>query len=473
MLTILLSLLPGTLAPTSTVEPPSAGSKIEWTAQIDRALELASAEQRVVMVALGEAQEGRTRRHVREVYPNKVATKAASVTVNVPAWSFTEDESKKLPKMKGVEPRNHRNNLATVMEQWITPNANGVIALPHHLWLGPDGSLLLSCPWELEPEELAWCTDEALRRSGIEERPELPDGARAPRRLLVGESFRVIDEDELGRGLETDELEEKLSGLAKRFIGMGDRGDVIQIMFTDEPDASDFLAKQIGLWDFGGGRGGGGGGAIVDGTVELLGTISPANFIEVLDETARSPSSSRRLRTAVALEQIGSPDGLSLAKKGWKSEKDEAARPEWIRALAACGRSDKGSIRTVIKAAAKDDNPLVRRSALIGLGHTLPNKDALKALEAALQGALAPERDAAVLALALGRARDQRSLVQGVLDSDLEDQSRRTAEATMAVLEGGPLYSLSNEFKRISESEVERGRIFFRPVGENLETMGR
>ena len=38
---------------------------------------------------------------------------------------------------------------------------------------------------------------------------------------------------------------------------------------------------------------------------------------------------------------------------------------------------------------------------------------------------------------------------------------------------GGPLYPLSGEVKQISESEVERGRIFFRPVGENLEAMGR
>lgn len=471
MLAALLLLITGHHAPAPPLAPSPMGSKIEWTPEIEGALELASSEQRVLMIALGEAEEGRTEQHVRKVYEDKVTSKAAAATLNVPAWSFGEDEAKKLPKMKGVEPRNHRNNLATVLEQWVTPNVNGVVALPHHLWVGPDGTLLLSCPWEISAEELAWCTDEALRRAGVEERPELPEDAHPPRRLLVGETFRVIDEDELGRGLKEAELDEKLGALSKRFIGMGDRGDVIQIMFTAEPAASDFLAKQIGGWDLGGGFGGGG--AIVDGTVELLGTISPANFVEVLAETARSPSASRRTRTAVALEQIGSREGLSIAKKGWKSEKDEGARAEWIRALAACGRTDKGSIRTVIKAAAKDDNPLVRRSALIGLGYTLPNEAALEALQEALGGPLAEERDAAVLALALGRARDQSGLVQAVLESDLEDGSRRTAEAAMRVLEGGPLYPLAGEFKRISESEIERGRIFFRPVGDNLESMGR
>lgn len=457
--------------PPPALAPSPVGSKIQWSAEIDRALERAEKEQRVVMVALGEAQEGRTANHVEDVYTDKLAAKAAAATINVPAWSFGEDEVKKLPRMKGVEPRNHRNNLATVLERWVTPNATGVIALPHHLWIGPDGALLLSCPWEISAEELAWCSDEALRRAGVEDRPELPPDAHAPRRLLVGEAFRVLDEDELGRGLKQAELDEKLGALNKRFIGMGDRGDVIQIMFTAEPAASDFLVKQIGLWD--GGWGGGGSGAIVDGTVELLGTISPANFIEVLAETARNPRASRRARTAVALEQIGSREGLSIAKKGWKSEKDEGARAEWIRALAACGRTDKGSIRTVIKAAAKDDNPLVRRSALIALGYTLPNEGAMEALQEALGGPLAEERDAAVLALALGRAREQKALVQRVLDSDLEDRSRRTAEAAMGVLEGGALYPLAGEFKRISESEIERGRIFFRPVGENLESMGR
>ncbi len=470
MLSTAVLLLTGHLVPAVPLDPPFVGPKIEWAPQIEAALEVASKERRVVMVAMGEAQEGRTDQHVREVYSDKAAAKAAASTINVPAWSFAEDESKMLPRMKGLEPRNHRNNLATVLERWVTPNASGVVALPHHLWIGPDGELLLSCPWEISAEELAWCTGEALRRAGVEERPELPAGASAPRRLLVGESFRVIDEDELGRGLKAEELDEKLGALNKRFIGMGDRGDVIQIMFTAEPAASDFLAKQIGLWD---GGWGGGGGAIVDGTVELLGTISPAIFIDVLAETARSPSASRRARTAVALEQIGSREGLSIAKKGWKSEKDEATRAEWIRALAACGKADKGSIRTVIKAARKDSNPLVRRSALIGLGYSLPNEDAMEALEKALGGPLAEERDAAVLALALGRSIEDKSLVEKVLESDLEDGSRRTAEAVMGVLEGGPLYPLSGEFKQISESEIDRSRIFFRPVGENLESMGR
>jgi hypothetical protein len=97
----------------------------------------------------------------------------------------------------------------------------------------------------------------------------------------------------------------------------------------------------------------------------------------------------------------------------------------------------------------------------------------MEALEKALGGPLAEERDAAVLALALGRSIEDKSLLEKVLESDLEDGSRRTAEAVMGVLEGGPLYPLSGEFKQISESEIDRSRIFFRPVGENLESMGR
>lgn len=478
LLPLLVQPAPAPVHGNGTAPAPSV-PPLTWTARIDEALSLAEAEQRVIMVALGEVLEGRTERHEKGLYSARDAAKATAATINVPAWSFETEEQKKLPRMKGVEPRNHRNNLATVCERWIEPNEQGVIALPHHLWIGPDGNLLLSCPWELEGAELAWCTDEALRRAGVEERPELPADARPPRRLLVGESFRVFDEDEYGRGLKPDELTETLSKLNKRFVGMGDRGDVIRIMFTDEPDASDFLLKQIGGWDLGGGgfggRGGGGfgGGAIVDGTVELLGTISPPLFIEVLEETARGRSPSRRARTAVALEQIGSEEGLSIARKGWKSEKDDAVRAEWIRALAACGRADKGSVRTVVKAAAKDDSALVRRSALIGLGHVLPSDDALEALQEAIGGPRAEERDAAVLALALGRAREHVALVEAVLESDLEDASRRTAEAALAVLQGGALYDLEGEVRRVSESEIGRGRIFFRPVAADLESMGR
>ena len=183
----------------------SGSTKVEWTADIDEGLERAADEGRVVLLALGVVGEGRSKGHLKEVYSDKKLSDYFDESVNIPVWSFWHDEEKSLPRLSKLKPGDHVNNLSVIKERWLKPNSEGVVPLPQHLWISPTGELLLSCPWEIDVEEFAWCFDEAMRRAGIEERPDAVKGAHPPRRLLLGDVHRLGEEDTMGRAARRDE----------------------------------------------------------------------------------------------------------------------------------------------------------------------------------------------------------------------------------------------------------------------------
>ncbi len=445
----------------STAPPPAID--VEWAPVLEDALARAAADSTVVMLALGEVGEGRTERHLASLYGAKSAAAQLGATINVPAWSFDPEEKRDVPRFDGVSAEHHTGNFQAITGRWLSPNDLGAVPVPHHLWLSPKGELLLSCPWELDALELAWCSDEALRRAGVAERPPLPRGAHPPRRLLIGQAHGLVAGDDRGCGFEPLELKDAVSELNKRFLGMSDRDQVTRILFTDEDDAADFIEKQLGLWDMGGRATG----AVVELTIGLIGTISTDRFLGLLEAYASDNGAPRRSQVAVALEQFGTADGLKTSKKQFKKEKDPAVRADWARALGASARGDKATAKLLIRAAEKDDSERVRRSAIVALGHVLPEATALEFLHAQVEGGGGAEREAAVLALALGRSVESRAHVADLGEGDIEATTQGAVAAALRVLDGGNLYELEAEIERVTESSIPRPRIFFRATARD------
>ena len=48
------------------------------------------------------------------------------------------------------------------------PDSSGAVIAPQHVFLGGDGSVLLSVPYEVSSLELQWCFGEAWRLAGAE-----------------------------------------------------------------------------------------------------------------------------------------------------------------------------------------------------------------------------------------------------------------------------------------------------------------
>jgi hypothetical protein len=441
--------------------PGHGSAKVEWTADIEEGLERAAEEQRVVVIALGVVGEARSERHAKELYSNKKLSSYFKESVNIPGWSFSVDEERALPRFSKLEPGDHVNNLVSATERWLRPNSEGVIPLPQHLWISPGGELLLSCPYEIEAEEFAWCFDEALRLAGVEERPSQVKGAHPPRRLLLGEVLALSDEDDLGRGLKEVELDALLKEMNKRMLTERDRGDVISVLFTDEDAAASFLSKQFGLWELGGPRVA----PIIDGTFELLGTISSKKYLDTLERFSSHRRSSLRARVAVAYEQIGHSDGFAAVRKALKKEEDDEVRAEWVRALGATGLGEKSALSTLVKLAEKEDDDRVRLNAILAIGHLLPAEGALDFLSELVRTGEGEDRWAAILGLALGRATSARDLIADLEEGEEDEEMLKIIRRTLRVLDGGNLYEIQSSFSLISESSIGRARLFFRAGG--------
>jgi hypothetical protein len=432
--------------------------KAEWTPTVEEGLALAAKEKRPILLALGAVGEARSEALKKEIYGNRKLAAFFESSVNIAAWAFVEGEARRLPDFGDTTPEDHAANWKVVTERWLSPNGAGVVALPQHLWLSPEGEVLVSCPWEIDAEEFSWCFDEALRRMGKEERPALLKGAHPPRRLLLGEVVQVSDEDSYGRGFKPAELEELLKEKKKRDLRMGDYLDVMGILFTDEEEAVIYMTQQLGLWEFGGPAVS----EIIDGSFTLVGLVSPASYLDLLEKFAAHNRASARAAVAAAFEQIGHPSGLTAVKKALKKEKDDEVRAEWVRALGACGRGNKAIAKTLIKLAEKEKHTRVRLNAILALGHVLPEDGAFQFLTEFSRNAEAEERQAAILALALGRATGARGLFTGLQGPTVFGETERVLEISLAVLDGANLYKIESDVSRISGATIPRQRLFFR-----------
>lgn len=451
------------------VGPAWAQNKLEWVRDLDVALEQAAEQDKLIFVSIGMVGELRSEEIRKRVLADKALALQAALTLNVPAWTWAIDEEKKLADFGDAEALDHTANLARVTTDWVEVNDQDVFALPQHLWLNAKGELLLSVPWELDAAEMSWCFDEAMRLAGKDERPPIHGEARAPRRLLYGETVRVMGEDDIGRGLTDEELEQTMSRLKRGFVTARDRLDIARVMFTPKEEAAEFLNQQFGLWDFGGAAASG----LFDFLYEMVGLIAPPEHLGLLEEEVESTRASLRAVIAVCYEQIGHPEGLKAVKKALKKEKDDAVRAEWVRALGACAPRDKAVAKQLIKLAEKDEDARVSLNAVLALGHVLPQADAREwLLEQALTGKAERQR-AAVLALAIGREQSVREALEGLRQDAGEGPLSATMDLALGVLKGAGLAALEAEVRALDGSPYPRPRLFYRAVFELPEGGGR
>src|SRR4029453_13038776 len=127
---------------------------------------------------------------------------------------------------------------------------------PQHVFLGPDGKVLLSVPYEISAAELAWCFATALQQATPELKLALPPQARMPRRVVLGGVYDPAN-GEAGAAPPTHkEVEELIKELRKGRMDKDMVGMMMRLLLSDDPDAMEFIELELKGSD-GGGRGGG------------------------------------------------------------------------------------------------------------------------------------------------------------------------------------------------------------------------
>lgn len=433
---------------------PQPAPAFEWSYDLSIAMETAKAENRVVFVALDHEGEGRCEHFLKKVIKDKAVAALSAASLNVVGTAQTHAKGRKCGRFDGIACSDHVRTEANLREAFLEANDEDTVAVPQYLWLNGEGEVLLSVPYELSRDGMLWCMATAQALANPDAAPAMPEEARPPRRLLMGRAYQPFDGDERGRGLTPDELEEVFEDSKSSWLGLTDVGSILRVMSTDEDDAVDYVRKQLAftLSNFARGR--------TPETVHTLGVLGTDRYWEALDEFAEIDDDEARHEVAVALEQLGSPDALKLAKAGLKREKEPELERAWLRAVAASGPSDKGVRKTVIKMLGEKQLPAMQASAAFALGYLQRGEEVQEVWSGLLVGDAGDLRLAAACGAALARDKTMVAAIEAARDA-AEGDDREVLERCLAVLAGGDLYPIEGDVADLTGDDITRERIFF------------
>ena len=138
---------------------PAAG--IAWAASLADARAAAQASGKVIFIAINMDGEHANDTLAEEVYRDKLIVALAAETVNLVASASAHGKGD-CARFPGVTCEQHRDVDIKVRHEVLGLGTGPVVA-PQHVFLGPDGKILLSVPYEVRAGELEWCFHEARR----------------------------------------------------------------------------------------------------------------------------------------------------------------------------------------------------------------------------------------------------------------------------------------------------------------------
>ncbi len=461
------ALIPALLFGLVLILPAARADSIAWESSFDAALEKAKAENKPIFIAInmdGEPVcEELVKRHYRDA---RIATLSGS-TINLFASRFTHTGGAKACARAGNIPCRDHQQVEMDVRRDILKIAPGEPAnAPNHIWLGPDGSVLLSVPFMITTGQLEWCMVEAIRKIDPSFAWTLRASARAPNRLIYGDP-REKSEDGGGGGngrgqgraapaqpYGKKELAEVLDAI-KKGSGRGDRGNTVRQYFpslivTDDKKAIDHVKSWISSrWASG---------RQAERLLHEIGRTSPTSFWEVAAAALSNPDSGMRNEAIVALEQLAEPKSLKALLKQKSCEKEDAAAANLIRAIASVGRGKKSAESLVLKTAAKDKKNFMRINAIIGLVY-VEDREKVNAL---LAKSLAHDnpgiRAAAAYTIAIRREHDLGDALALAIEGEKDLTCKTYLEAAAAALRGGGLRLIQGVLREYALDDIVRDR---------------
>ncbi len=459
-----------------------AASGIEWSASHEDARAQAREEKRVLFLAVNMDGERANDELAEKTYREKRITELAAHSVNLVASAF-EHGTGECKRFGTITCGDHVACDIWARENVLEKDAEGFVVAPQHVWLSPEGEVLLSVPYAVTEGELEWCFVTALTTNDPTLELKMSSKARAPRRLVKGGVADVEGGDQYGPSALTRDEVLALIEEVRRGVDRQQRvRAVMRIMTADEPEAVDFVRSEMrsGL---GGGRGGGRGGARGrdprPGYLRAMARLAPASYWVIAAEYVDDSLIEVRSEAVVALEMLASPDSLRDVSSALRKEKELSVKKNLLRALGTAGAADKKTIQTLVKTAEKDRDELLRRNALIALGSVVKADkvdDLLR--ETLLDEERDPrERAAAVCAMALTRRAEWLELLRPALEAAEARDAEATPEgepeefvppddlllalrSAVALLEGGDLSVIKDAVTAAGRDEIPRERWF-------------
>src|SRR5206468_1736167 len=145
-------------------------------------LSRAREQKRVVFLAVNMDGERANERMVEKVYRDKAIVALAASTLNLVASAAEHAPlDRTCPRFAGLHCLDHRRIDTAVRDQILKPDSQGFVIAPQHVFLDPEGKVILSVPYEITVPELEWCFVTALRAVDPQCKAAMSPGARPPK----------------------------------------------------------------------------------------------------------------------------------------------------------------------------------------------------------------------------------------------------------------------------------------------------
>jgi hypothetical protein len=475
--------------------PTTSGpDAIAWESKPTDALAHAREQPRPIFLAINFDGERACDRLADKVYHDKtVVGLAASAICLIASPSEHGGGDKPCARFGSLRCAEHRQTDVWARKDVLKPDAEGYVVAPQHVFLAPDGSVILSVPYEVSESELAWCFVTAIHSVDPKSKLAAPPGAHAPRRLELGAVYNPVSAKAVSPATHEEVL--ALIKAIKKGLHGAERVDALRrILSSDEPEAIEYIRTELrtgagsggggggGGEGYGGGGaggggggvpglptgGGGGGGAAGGGEdnraliLHSIGALSPPSYWEVLQEYALGGEIELRREAAVAFEELAAPASLKKVQAALAKESHREVKKDWIRALGAVGANDAGVRKDLMKRAQKEKDDLLRINALVALGSLAPGDDLSELLRSVLKQGSPAERAAVACALALTRDPSWIPDLNEALDAAKDADLVSACNAAKQSLRTGGLGPLRVVLAKVAEDKIERDRWFGR-----------
>ena len=454
----------------------AAPNQIAWQPSLDQALEQAARDGKPVFLAINMDGERANDEVIREHYKDRQLIRLAGLTA--PLFASKHDHASQAnpcSRCGVVTCEQHMRIEKEMRKRFLQSQADAVIA-PQHLWIGPDGKLLLSVPYRISKGELEWCFVAALRALKPGFQWTLSGSARAPRRLVMG--------DVTSTGLDPSqppptkqEVAEIVETLRKAGRPWQQRDQISRLMLSTEKKALEYIqillsARSGGRGGRGGGAGGGAGGGGAGGEgggagagggwktglVHEIGRNSPAEYWSLLTPLLSDNEIEIRREVAVALEQLAAPKALGDLIKRLHSEKEVAVQGELLRAIGSCGGASPKAMKLLQNTAQKDPKELLRINATVAVAALEDRELVLDLARSGLLAEVPGVRVAASYVIAIRRESSLKANLEEALQGESDDSVKSALERSLAVLNGADSAQLDPLLREFTGSDILRDR---------------
>lgn len=461
LLSVCALVLPATAAPQK--------AAIAWSPRWDEALSEAARDKKVVFLAVNMDGEAANERMAKDVYADAKVVAASKLTLNLIASVYEHaPDGKPCPRFGGVTCIEHKRNDGAARENVLKSDNNGYTVAPQHVFLAPDGRVLLSVPYEITAAELEWCFHSALTAAGSEDAKRIAPAGRPPRRLIQS---GVFDPAVIPGANLTPPTREQVLEIVKEmrasFFGGNRFLNIQRLLLSSEPEAIEQIEMELKN-DLFGRRGWVQGdptnpnipGDYKDRLMHSIGVLSPKAYHKLVADFIDHDDEKLRNEAIVALEQLAAPESVAAIGKAIGKEKNARLRKDLYRALGSAGATDEKARKALIKALGSEKDAAAKRSALFALGWFAPAPESDKLLVDALANGVAEMRSAAALAAGLTRHASWLERIEQAEAAEENPEVKECLTAALGVLRGAGLTTMRSPVRRICEDELEREKIF-------------